>query len=48
MHSEDKHDTFHMAGLGAAICSYNMLGIWIHVGKSKQFLEVGTKKKGKE
>jgi len=27
-----------------AICSYNTLGIWMYVGQTKQFLEVGTKK----
>jgi len=33
-----------MAGLGVAICSYNILGIWMYVGQAKQLLEVGTKK----
>ena len=28
----------HMAGLGVAICSYNILGIWMYVGQNKQFL----------
>jgi len=32
-----------MIGLGVAICSYNMLGIWMYVGQIKQFLKVGTK-----
>jgi len=30
----------YMAGLGVAICSYNMLGIQMYVGLTKQFLEV--------
>ena len=33
-----------MTGLGVAICSYIMLGIWMYVGQAKQLLEVGTKK----
>ena len=33
-----------LAGLGVAIGLYNMLGIRMYVGQTKQFLEVGTKK----
>ena len=33
-----------MAGLGVVICSYNMLGIQMHVGQTKQFLKVRSKK----
>jgi len=43
---EHKHDTFNawQLGLGVAICSYNMLGIRMYVGQTKQFLEAWTKK----
>ena len=33
-----------MAGLGVVICSYNMLGIQMHVGQTKQILKVRSKK----
>ena len=33
-----------MAGLGVAICSYHVLGIWINVGQTKQFLKFQSKK----
>ena len=33
-----------MAGLGIARYSYNMLGIWMYVGETKQILKVQSKK----
>ena len=34
-----------MVGLGVAICSYNMLGIWMYVGQTKQFLRLEQRNK---
>jgi len=45
-YSEDKHDTFHTRRVCDTIHSYNMLGIQVYVGQTKQFLKGWIEEKG--